>query len=175
MKSIIPPAIFRAVVNMKPIYTIRRMAHLKFSPKPSEKVRQFFFDNQDLNLFDDIDGVGVRVVEVDTGSGIRTTLRIIVEIGEHTTSRQIIKAAPFIAELKDRLLKFQPPDLSVNINDAYLEILSNEQESGEKSYKELADRANLYGMKTTERKLKDRIRNWRKTKIHKSAQEFKKR
>lgn len=149
-------------------YNIRRAAKLEISPEPSIKAFRFYCENKDIDFLHDEPGVGIRVVEVDTGSGIQTTLRVVIEIDERTTTREIKKAIPFITKLRDRLLKFQGADLSVIPEDMIREALSNLQERGEGcGYGSLAKKMGM-----EKRTLRDKLRTWRKNIIHKSIKEI---
>jgi hypothetical protein len=136
----------------------------------SNKARDFFSRNKGLSteLLDaQRKGVGIRVVEVDTGSGIQTTLRVIIEINEHTTNTQIRDAAPLVLKVQELLMDYQGLELSANLNDVRLDGLSLAQGSGSVSYGQLAKTADVSDQMTKD-KMKEKLKNWRNTKWYKS-------
>lgn len=79
-------------------------------------------------------GVLIRFVEIDNW------LRVMIELGEDTTSDDLRTAIPLALLWRDKLLKSQGPWMGGGENP-FLEELSNRQESGQ-SYNELANRIN---------------------------------
>lgn len=146
------------------LYNITKAAKLKNS-ESSEEVIRFYHEYPWLfNL--ETPGVGIRVVEVEPRFSPVSKLIVIVEISDFTQTRQIIKAAPIIAEYQDCLMKFRGVDLSSSTDALEKGIMSDLKENGvdgEKvTYGTLAKE-----FKMEKDKVKDIIRNWQKRRLHK--------
>lgn len=99
----------------------------------SSKANSFEGENYELPIFSE-SGVRIRIIELDGH------LRIMIEVGEKSTNRQIRDAIPLALEWRDRLLEWQGPWIKGGSNE-FLERLLREHDRGI-SYAALARKIN---------------------------------
>ncbi|MEX2030708.1 MAG: hypothetical protein WD906_07045 [Anaerolineales bacterium] len=101
----------------------------------SEMAMQFQLSQENYEVpFATKSGVLIRFVEMDRW------IRVMIEVGEDTTSQQLREAAPLALEWRQRLLKWQGPWMGGGDNP-FLEQLDGRQQNGE-SYRALSESIN---------------------------------